>query len=248
MTAALDSLGSLSARRFAAITGGPVLCSRAVRGTKVAASKTDGSLGVITGRPIPYNSLSGDLGGFRELYSPGCFSRSLASDSPIAALLEHRPELILGKKSAGTLTLTEGPDGVHAEIEVGDTSYGRDLLTSMGRKDVDGMSAAFFIQDRKWEMRGGQRVRVITQAALVEVSVCAFPAYADAKASSEDGVADNTAAAIAARVRDLPARMLLSLALGERPDDGERAVRKLAGGEVDRLVKLQFLMGGYDVD
>ena len=247
MTRATTTSGNWCARRLAAITGTPVLHARAVGGASAGEPRSSGNIGTITGLAVPYNRPSADLGGFREVYAPGCFSKSIAQDD-IRALYEHQPQMILGRKSAGTLELREDAAGVHIEIDVPDTTFGSDLLKSMRRGDLDGLSACFFILARKWEMRGSRRVRVIERGQLLEVSVVGWPAYPGAKASSDSGAVDSTEAAVAARVHELPMATLLGRPLGERADSGERAVKKLAGGEVERLVKLQFSMGGYDVD
>ena len=91
-------------------------------------------------------------------------------------------------------------------------------------------------------MRGSRRVRVIERGQLLEVSVVDGRRTPGAKASSDSGAVDSTEAAVAARVHELPMATLLGRPLGERADSGERAVKKLAGGEVERLVKLQFSM------
>ena len=128
----------------------------------------------ITGCPVPYGVLSRDLGGFREIYEPGCFSESLASDD-IYALFNHDESQVLGRRSAGTLAITEDATGVHFDITPPESARG--LVESMQRGDIDGMSAAFYITKYHWEMRGSDKVRVIETARMVESSVATFPFF-----------------------------------------------------------------------
>lgn len=139
------------------------------------------SSALITGCFAPYGELSGDLGGFREEYAPGCFADSMASDD-IRAYFNHDPAHVLGRKSANTLRLSEAAAGAQIEIDAPATTWADDLGVSMGRGDINQMSCAFFIQQHKMELRGGSRVRVIERARLVEVSVHADPAYAGTSA------------------------------------------------------------------
>ncbi len=130
----------------------------------------------ITGCPVPYGILSHDLGGFKEVYEPGCFSESIQQDD-IYALFNHHEDHVLGRKSAGTLAVTEDSTGVHFDITPPSKDWAEALVESMQRGDIDGMSAAFYISKYRWEMRDGWRVRVISAARMVESSVATFPYF-----------------------------------------------------------------------
>ena len=123
---------------------------------------------------VPYNDLC-TIGGIKERYERGCFSEGLNSDPRV--LWNHDEACVLGRKSAGTARFYEDADGVHAEADAPATQWADDLLTSMRRGDVTGASAAFWILQSRWEMRGSDRVRVIEKALMREASVHAFPAY-----------------------------------------------------------------------
>ncbi len=84
-----------------------------------------------------FDSPSQDLGGFIEIVKPGAFSRTLRSNStdPLA-LVQHQPQLVLGRRSAGTLRLNEDAKGLAFEIDLPETSAARDLLVSVERGDV----------------------------------------------------------------------------------------------------------------
>jgi HK97 family phage prohead protease len=130
----------------------------------------------------PYNQMSSDLGGYKEVYAPGCFSECLKADDP-RALFNHNPDYVLGRKSAGTARFIEREDGLYFEADAPDTQWANDLLVSMRRGDITQGSAAFFILKPRWEYRGAQKIRVIEQAKLVESSVASFAAYESSTAS-----------------------------------------------------------------
>lgn len=136
----------------------------------------------------PYNQLSQDLGGFKEIYEPGCFSECLKQDDP-RALFNHNPDYVLGRKSAGTARFLEKADGLYFEADAPDTQWANDLLVSMRRGDITQGSAAFFILKPRWEYRGSQKIRVIEQAKLVESSIASFAAYESTTASVGPDVA-----------------------------------------------------------
>lgn len=144
--------------------------------------------GRIFGILAPYDVLSCDLGGFREVYSPGCFKKSLETGDPLL-LAFHDPSKVLGRKSAGTAKFWEEADGLHYEANLPDTQDARDLRVLIERGDVRGASAAFFIERYRWETRDGERVRVVEQAELVEGSPHSFTAYGDTTADAEQTAA-----------------------------------------------------------
>jgi HK97 family phage prohead protease len=138
----------------------------------------------ISGLLVPYNSLSCDMGGFREIYEAGCFNQSLkAGEDDPAVVYAHNVDQILGRVSAGTARFWETAEGLRYSVDVPDTQPGRDAMTLIGRGDIRGSSAAFYILRHRWETRNGARVRVVEQAQLVEGSPYPFPAYTSSTAT-----------------------------------------------------------------
>lgn len=137
-------------------------------------------------RLIGYASLfdcpSGDLGGFIEVVKPNAFTRTLRSNvlDPLA-LVQHMPHLVLGRRGAGTLRLTEDAKGLAFEIDVPDTATARDLVVSVERGDIKGASFAFTVPKGgdHWDVRGGQAIRELRDVDLHEITVTAQPAYQD---------------------------------------------------------------------
>lgn len=132
----------------------------------------------LNGYAVKYGSLSEDMG-FRERIAPGAFSANLRSDPDVRALVEHSPEKIIGRTRAKTLSLIEDDSGVKVSIDPPDTQVGKDVVESVRRGDLSGMSFGFRAINDSWETVDGESVRTIHEGELFDVSVVAFPAYSD---------------------------------------------------------------------
>lgn len=133
----------------------------------------------IVGYAAVFNKLSEDLGGFREKISPGAFTTSLEKDDDVRALVDHDSGKILGRNKSGTLKLEQNTKGLKATIKPADTQAGRDVMTSLSRGDIDGMSFGFRTITDKWETVDGEEIRTLEEVQLFDVSVVTYPAYPD---------------------------------------------------------------------
>jgi len=122
-----------------------------------------------------------DLGEFVETVQPGAFTRSLRNPGGIFALYDHERRSVLGKVSAGTLKLSEDAKGLAFELQLPDTSAGRDLAVLVQRGDVNGCSFAFRVYESgdKWERRAGRLHRDLLSVELREITITPTPAYVD---------------------------------------------------------------------
>lgn len=140
----------------------------------------DGETGRLEGLAIVFDALSQDLGGFREVIDPAAVDRSLETGADIRALVDHDAAKILGRTRAGTLTLRKEARGLRALIAPdAEISYVRDVMRSVRRGDVSGMSFGFRVPagGDRWDVRDGVPLRTITDLDLHEVSIVTFPAY-----------------------------------------------------------------------
>jgi HK97 family phage prohead protease len=133
----------------------------------------------LTGYAVVYNSLSADLGGFKERVMPGSFKGVLAGNQDIRALVDHDSTKLLGRTSNGTLKLAEDAKGLKVEVSMPDTTYANDLKTLVNRKDIRGMSFGFRIPDggQRFTKENGETIRELTNIDLKEVTVTSIPAY-----------------------------------------------------------------------
>ncbi|MGE5611154.1 MAG: HK97 family phage prohead protease [Bacillota bacterium] len=138
----------------------------------------------LIGYAAVFNSLSADLGGWKERIIPGAFKTSLSNGQDIRALVDHDFSKLLGRSSNTTLKLAEDATGLRVEIDVPDTSYGHDVLASVKRGDIKGMSFGFRVlpdgeRFTKDVAKDGTEilVRELTNLDLKEVTVTSIPAY-----------------------------------------------------------------------
>jgi HK97 family phage prohead protease len=137
-----------------------------------------------TGRAVVYDQLSEDLGGWQELIRPGAATRTLAANPDVRFLINHDPNLLLGRTRAGTVTLTEDSDGVLVESDMADVSYARDLAVSLEREDITQMSFGFWITSDGWS-GSIHEVREFDFDGG-DVSVVTYPAYTQTSAELRD--------------------------------------------------------------
>jgi HK97 family phage prohead protease len=113
---------------------------------------------------------------FSETISRGAFAASLASGRDTLALVDHDSGKVLARTKSGTLRLQEDERGLKFEIDVPNTSVGRDVLEMASRSDLGGCSFGFSVDPDGETWRGDKReLRSVT---LYEISIVnAFPAY-----------------------------------------------------------------------
>jgi HK97 family phage prohead protease len=130
----------------------------------------------IRGYAAVFDSLSKNLGFFRERIAPGAFARSLREDD-IVALFNHDPNYPLGRTSNGRLKLHEDSRGLHMQVSPTQTSYAADLVTNIRDGTVPGQSFSFTDARDKWSREDGVEVRTLTGMRILDVSPVVFPAY-----------------------------------------------------------------------
>jgi hypothetical protein len=157
--------------------------------------ETDNDTGMkrIVGYAAVFDKLSEDLGGFRERVSKSAFDRTLKEGADVRALIDHDPSKILGRNKAGTLKLNVESKGLKTTIDMPGNTYAEDLVRSIDRGDVDGMSFGFITQTDAWELQDGETVRTLKDVDLFDVSVVTYPAYPDTSVAlrSKDKATDH---------------------------------------------------------
>jgi len=152
-----------------------------------ADSKIKNSPGTIVGRPAKFNTLSKDLGGFKENILPGAFSETLGdSAQDVRALVGHDKNRILGRRSAGTLEIREDEKGLAVAIHLIDTTEGRDAYNNIQAGNLDAMSFGFKPKKVKWSQRDGTMVRDLVSVRLGEVSVVGEAAYPNTELAARE--------------------------------------------------------------
>lgn len=112
-----------------------------------------------------------------ETIDRGAFD--LAADQDVRALTNHDTTLVLGRTTAGTLSLRVDEKGLYGSILINEKDQDAcNLYARVKRGDVSQCSFGFDILTEQKEFRDdGIVVFHLQKVKLYEVSVCTFPAY-----------------------------------------------------------------------
>lgn len=133
---------------------------------------------VIAGYFAVFNNPTELWHGCIEQVAPGAFSSSLSGD--VRALIDHDTRLVIGRTTAGTLSLREDGTGLYGEIKINEhDSDAMNLYARVQRGDVSQCSFGFDIvaEDYVQSPDGQTCTWTIRDVILWEVSVVTFPAY-----------------------------------------------------------------------
>lgn len=133
--------------------------------------------GTLYGHAAVFGQHAQIRGGY-EAIAPGAFDQVLRRDN-VRALVNHNPSLLLGSTGAGTLKLATDSTGLVFEVQIPDTTYGRDLRELVARGDLTGASFGFIPgEDTLGVAPDGRQLRTHTNLSqLLDVSAVTYPAY-----------------------------------------------------------------------
>ena len=137
----------------------------------------------VVGHAAVFNQRATIGGHFDEQIAPGAFTRALSEGQDVRALIDHNSSLVLGRTTAGTLSLSEDERGLLVDLELPDTQIARDLAVSMARGDINQMSFAFSVIRESVDQSGERVLRTVEDADLFDVSIVTYPAYENAEAA-----------------------------------------------------------------
>ena len=146
-------------------------------------------VGVITGRPIVYNSKT-DLGYFDEVIERGALNGADLKD--VRFLVNHdlsKIPLARSRNNNANSTMQLMPDdqglGIRVNLDVKNNTEARNLYSAIERGDITGMSFMFAVDDEEWsDLESEHPTRHIRKISdVIEVSAVTFPAYEDTEIS-----------------------------------------------------------------
>lgn len=144
--------------------------------------RIDGDKQTVVGYGAVFNSMSNDLGGFREYISPEAFEGRMEDD--VRFLFNHDPNYVLARTTNGTLRMSVDEKGLRYEADMPNTSTARDLVELLKNGTVNQSSFAFIVEDDSWEMKDGMNIRTINKVSrLYDLSSVVYPAYSEASSS-----------------------------------------------------------------
>lgn len=145
---------------------------------EVRDAASDGGTRTVAGYVAVFGSETDICGWWTEIIAPGAFTRSLR-ENDVVAISSHDTARVIGRMSSKTMRLEEDDKGLKVEIDLPDTTDGRDLTVLIERGDIKGMSFGFITRKQEWDETVNPPKRTILDVDLVEVTITAFPQYAD---------------------------------------------------------------------
>lgn len=127
---------------------------------------------------VPYSMISKPIpvpggGEFKEFIMPGAFSLQ----GNVKLMLNHS-DFELASTSNGTLTLTEGKDGIRFKAKLPPGLIGRDIKQAIDLGDLCGASVGFTCSKDSWSE--DKTIRYVERGELLEISLCMDPCYPQA--------------------------------------------------------------------
>lgn len=207
---------------------------RFVKDAQVQFRAKDGDKGAgITGHAAVFNQeyVLWEGSGYRviEIVKPGTFTRALKEKQDVRCLFNHDPNNLLGRTTAGTLSLRQDKTGLQYECDLPDTQMGRDVGTLVERKDITGCSFGFTVtrQSSREEKKDGMTTytREIEDVDLFDASPVTYPAYEGTDVKSRSHAMQHELRSAVLSISDLPEELREKI---EREDLGEcnRSARK----------------------
>ena len=144
----------------------------------------------IEGYAIVFNSLSNDIGGFREIIEQGAITEELIKNSDIICLMNHdikRGVLARSYHGRGSLKLDIDEHGLHYSFEAPKTALGDEVLEGIRRGDISKCSFAFVCGEDNWTKdENGEYIRHVKKIKnLYDVSLVYHPAYDETEVKAD---------------------------------------------------------------
>lgn len=179
-------------------------------------------------------------GKFREEFRSGAFARTIGQQD-VHAHLEHGGPF-LGRTGSGTMRLADTRSKLDYEIDLPDTSAGRDAANLLERGDVAGASIGFraIPKQETWTVdEDGMALRSVAEAQLFVVDLVTAPYYPDSTASM---AFRSLAADLGVDVQQLIDADLSALIA---PGDGDESTEEGSGARETPTVARQRLTSLY---
>jgi uncharacterized protein len=113
-----------------------------------------------------------------EVVAPTACNRTLKESPDVLCLRDHKTEMLLGRTTAGTLSLSVDSTGLRFAVTLPKTSIGDDTAENVRLRNLTGCSFGFNTVEDKWTVADdGSALRTLLDVDLFEISITSFPAY-----------------------------------------------------------------------
>lgn len=158
-------------------------------------SEVQSSGRTVSGYAVVFDSLSHDLGGFREIIRKGAITQELIEKSDIFANWEHNNSYVLGRlrNGKGNIKMRVDEHGLFFEFELPETAKGDEVLSYINRGELDECSFCFSLDFsdpgcERWDINSdGSQIREILKIdGLYDIALCFNGAYPATECSARD--------------------------------------------------------------
>ncbi|WP_141216151.1 MULTISPECIES: HK97 family phage prohead protease [Nocardiaceae] len=154
--------------------------------------ESDTSERIISGISVPFSTftrIDSWEGHFEEQVLRGAFKKTIAERGDKVKLLAHHDSrsMPLGR----AVLLEERSDGLYSEFKLSRTQAADEALELVRDGAITGLSVGMRVLGERWSVK--QDRRTITEIALMEVSLCNFPAYETAGITGTRSITDISA-------------------------------------------------------
>jgi len=118
----------------------------------------------VEGYALVFNSLSDDLGGFREMILPEAINEEFIRGSDIFCYINHNENngiLARSRYGVGSLKLSIDDRGLKYRFKLGKSYHHQQLAEYLERGEIIASSFAFTVQKDEWEKDGDTYIRKI---------------------------------------------------------------------------------------
>jgi HK97 family phage prohead protease len=132
-------------------------------------------INTLVGYALLWNELSDDRGYYKVKLAPG----SALFATPCFALYNHDFAAVLGNTANGTLRIMPDTTGIKVEIDLPDTTGGRDTAELVAKKYIGGMSFSMQkgFEEYSTNEEGDETIITVTRFTCDEVTVTGIPAF-----------------------------------------------------------------------
>ncbi|APW63531.1 HK97 family phage prohead protease [Paludisphaera borealis] len=161
--------------------GSNVLTVRASQAVESLDASVDGDVVpgdvVIEGFANLYNTPIPILDLYVNYFLPGAFALSLADPAQdVLCCFNHDYSKLLGRRSAGTASFVEKPEGLWSSVRLPKGGEGPWVAEAVQRGDLQGQSITFQVLECTWDHKVDPPIRYISRAQLYEAGPVTDPA------------------------------------------------------------------------
>jgi len=160
---------------------------RRMKATEIRVDTAADGSNILAGYAVVFGVPSVDFGNWNEICNPGMFTRTLRENPDVVMLRDHVSSQLLGRTTAGTLTLKQDAKGLAFTVTLPKTAIALDTLENVRNQNLSNCSFGFNVPDGGdvWQTNpDGTATRFLNDVNLAEVSITSFAAYKQSSVQS----------------------------------------------------------------